>query len=363
MKPTLIHPSCPYCGTPLGGQVGDCPLVCGATHHVECWQVNSGCATLGCPANPEPRQYNGALRPGFVVMPLKSVRAYSPAKSDGMTQPVIRVEPIPSIPATPASIPSVVATRRPRSSVWALLAMVASIGALYWCLAALVLPAVILPGGDNPFRYEPTSTPYIVSNRPTATDGSAVDPFNTQTAGNVGSPHPPTPHPSVTPLDPRFVGGSIAPGSMVEVTTGRLNIRTSAGVGQPTITSVPVRGHLLVVGGPNNVEGRDWWQVIWDRDANLGWSSGAYLRSLQLPSGGWIAKGSIVRISTAKLNVHPEAGTQNSPIAALPSGYHMLVIGGPVLAHGVNWWEVVWDSSLRRGWASSRYLQAVGSFP
>lgn len=65
---------CPYCGDQLAGQVGNC-LVCKTPHHVECWKANGGCTTLGCPANPEPRGYNGSPRAGFVFQAVTNVRA------------------------------------------------------------------------------------------------------------------------------------------------------------------------------------------------------------------------------------------------------------------------------------------------
>jgi hypothetical protein len=42
---------CPYCGDSIGARAS---LVCGlckTSHHKECWTVNKGCTTLGCPNN------------------------------------------------------------------------------------------------------------------------------------------------------------------------------------------------------------------------------------------------------------------------------------------------------------------------
>ena len=73
-----MRPLCGYCGQPLGGRVGDCPSVCGRSHHEECWTENGGCSTFGCPANPQPG-YGSLPRTGFVFVPLVNTRQVGPA--------------------------------------------------------------------------------------------------------------------------------------------------------------------------------------------------------------------------------------------------------------------------------------------
>lgn len=64
---------CPYCGTPSdspvsgsisGRRTGVCPS-CRTPHHLECWDANRGCTTLGCPHSPR--------TPGFTRASLENV--------------------------------------------------------------------------------------------------------------------------------------------------------------------------------------------------------------------------------------------------------------------------------------------------
>jgi hypothetical protein len=74
---------CPYCSIssdepiseqPEGKQSGLCPH-CKTTHHVECWQINGGCTTFGCP-------HSSQRREGFVQASLQNIKQLDVASID-----------------------------------------------------------------------------------------------------------------------------------------------------------------------------------------------------------------------------------------------------------------------------------------
>jgi hypothetical protein len=323
MKTDYTVPVCPYCLSPLFGVIGDCPSVCGRRHHIECWEANSGCTTLGCPANPEPRRPDGAPRPGFVIPDLVNV---CQRQHDG-------------------TISKVVTTRANRRIAKAAI----------WTVSTLVIIGAVILGSmqslnTRPNQFMPTPLPRA-----------------TMTLAGQGGPGPilvPTnvPAPSSDNEDPTS-GPAIKKGSLVEITSPGLNVRAAPGLQVPTITSLLRPYRMLIVDGPVNVEGTDWWQTVWNSSGATGWSSGRYLNSIQLPEEGPVVIGSLAKITSPGLKVRDQAGLNSAVLTSVNAPYHMLVVGGPLLADEIEWWQVVWDSSGRRGWSSGNYLQSVARLP
>lgn len=70
-----------------------------------------------------------------------------------------------------------------------------------------------------------------------------------------------------------------------------------------------------------------------------------------------ITMGSPVIVNAEGLNVRPEPGLDNTPLfnAALGEGFN--IVGGPLQAAGLTWWEIQSpDDPSRRGWAAADYL-------
>lgn len=70
-----------------------------------------------------------------------------------------------------------------------------------------------------------------------------------------------------------------------------------------------------------------------------------------------VTLGSAVIVNAEGLNVRPEPGLDNTPLfnAALGEGFN--VVGGPLQAAGLTWWEIQSpDNASRRGWAAADYL-------
>lgn len=86
---------CPFCSTGFNASndiLGNCPH-CDIPHHLECWQENAGCTTLGCPANPQSR---GGARGGIQLTNLRFPSG----------QRVVSAPPPASYMPPPAAVPS-----------------------------------------------------------------------------------------------------------------------------------------------------------------------------------------------------------------------------------------------------------------
>lgn len=70
-----------------------------------------------------------------------------------------------------------------------------------------------------------------------------------------------------------------------------------------------------------------------------------------------ITMGSPVLVNAEGLNVRPEPGLNNTPLFNAALGEGFTVVGGPLQAAGLTWWEIQSpDNPSRRGWAAADYL-------
>lgn len=76
------------------------------------------------------------------------------------------------------------------------------------------------------------------------------------------------------------------------------------------------------------------------------------------PPAAEIAVGSTVT-TTEEVNMRPEASTTGDPVAQIPAGTTLTVIGGPQEADGYTWWQVE-DAAGDTGWVAADFIQASG---
>lgn len=70
-----------------------------------------------------------------------------------------------------------------------------------------------------------------------------------------------------------------------------------------------------------------------------------------------ITMGSPVLVNAEGLNVRPEPGLDNTPLFNAALGEGFTIVGGPLQAAGLTWWEIQSpDDPSRRGWAAADYL-------
>ncbi len=76
-----------------------------------------------------------------------------------------------------------------------------------------------------------------------------------------------------------------------------------------------------------------------------------------LPAGELGAGAEAVVTGTGEcLNVRSGAGLANDPIACVPDGTAVTILGGPTASDGLNWWQV--ETPQGSGWAAADYLSA-----
>jgi hypothetical protein len=56
---TLTISPCGFCSGPVTRDSGPQCELCGAFHHLDCWNEFGGCVTFGCPHSPDMKIYQG----------------------------------------------------------------------------------------------------------------------------------------------------------------------------------------------------------------------------------------------------------------------------------------------------------------
>ncbi len=150
-------------------------------------------------------------------------------------------------------------------------------------------------------------------------------------------------------------GGSnpgFAIGSVVEVATDRLNLRSTAGL-SGTVLDVLVQGDRgVVISGPTSSDGYSWYRLDVDSDGVAdGWVAGVYLSTA---SGGF-SVGDAVRIADGPVNVRSAAGLSASIIDQADEGALFQVTGGPTVKDGYSWLKV-FNFGFGTGWIADAFV-------
>jgi|GEM_PF-6509994 len=190
VKAANIYPVCSYCGSSLadtvqGKRLGACPS-CRQTYHTECWDANHGCATLGCPANPEPRTFDGSPRPGFVFQNLVNI------KDAGTVLTTVGATPSDSIePVTPLAYGVSRRQSGGRLKVFGVVIMLMVVCAVLWFQRSSLLPDV-----------------FNVTDAPSPTPKAQLLESLTPGASTAGATESKSPIQRITPAEASMLPGS-----------------------------------------------------------------------------------------------------------------------------------------------------------
>ncbi|MCS6869958.1 MAG: SH3 domain-containing protein [Anaerolineae bacterium] len=216
--------------------------------------------------------------------PLRPTQPPAEPRQVRQAQPLRHMPPPPPVyePAEPR-LPQAPARRRPvpqrpskRESGWylpwwtllVLIAFVAAAAIGAWAVVDAV-GGNAAPGGQTPIVIVVTAT-FTIGPPPTYTPLPQVQPTV-------------APLPTVVPT-PTLPPGEFRPGVIVEVVgvgLNGLNIRAGAGTSATLLFVAPERTRFMIMSGPQNASGLEWWEV---REVNApnrtGWAARNYLQAV-----------------------------------------------------------------------------------
>lgn len=236
---------CPFCISPLVGQVGVCPE-CETPHHQDCWQANGGCTTLGCRACPRTLSF----RPRS----LRNVRSISAGDA-----------PVSDVPVEPLVIPARLS--RFRQVLATGLVVGAIVLGVFW-VGVAGLGRQRMPAGNPSSR----STVVVREIEPRPGGNSASGDGITSEGGSAAqetgrrspSPTPTRRRPTNPPPPPQATG---------RVNTTKLNVRRGPGTEYGIITQITKGTRVTIIGTHS---ARVWWQIRLP-DGTIGWVHGKYI--------------------------------------------------------------------------------------
>lgn len=128
---------------------------------------------------------------------------------------------------------------------------------------------------------------------------------------------------------------------VVSVTSGRLNVRSSASTSSSVVTSLAKDSYVTLIS-----KSGDWWRVEY-ADNVYGYCHADYIKT----TAGTPAT---VKLSSGSLNVRNGAGTSYGKIASLYNGEVMIVLSSS------NGWSRILFNGTKTGYVSSQYLSSGG---
>jgi uncharacterized protein YgiM (DUF1202 family) len=147
-------------------------------------------------------------------------------------------------------------------------------------------------------------------------------------------------------------GGGFAIGSVVEVDTDFLNLRSSASITAKVRAVLENGDRGVVVAGPTAKNGYSWYRLDIDADGTAdGWVVGAYLAK----ATGGFAVGDAVRVGDGPLNVRSAAGLSGKVIDRVETGALFVVRGGPTVKDGYTWIKV-FNYGTGTGWIAAEFV-------
>jgi uncharacterized protein YraI len=150
-------------------------------------------------------------------------------------------------------------------------------------------------------------------------------------------------------------GGDGAPaGSTLVVELDGLNLRTAPGLNGPIIAALPAGMRLALLSGPVDVDDLSWYEVESLDKTLTGWVVGKYLTA-PAPAAA-LLPGDTVIVTIADLNFRERPGV-NAPIrSTLPLGTVAEIIGGPLSADGLVWYQLALAGVQGNGWVAVTYI-------
>ncbi len=128
---------------------------------------------------------------------------------------------------------------------------------------------------------------------------------------------------------------------VVYVTSGRLNVRSSATTSSSVVTSLAKDSLVTLVSKSGN-----WWRVEY-ADNSYGYCHENYIKTIS-------GSPATVKLSSGSLNVRSGAGTSYGKTASLYNGEVVIVLSSS------NGWSKILFNGTKTGYVSSQYLSAGG---
>jgi uncharacterized protein YraI len=150
-------------------------------------------------------------------------------------------------------------------------------------------------------------------------------------------------------------GGDGAPqGSTRVVQLGGLNLRAAPGLNGPIIAALPAGMRLALLSGPVDVDDLSWYEVESLDQTLTGWVVGDYL-SAPAPTAA-LVPGDTVLVNIADLNFRERPGIDGPVRTTLALGTAAEVMGGPISADGLAWYQIAPDGVAGNGWVAANYI-------
>lgn len=165
-------------------------------------------------------------------------------------------------------------------------------------------------------------------------------------------------------LDTPFPGG-IIPGDRVMVNTGdgsALNVRESAGESSAVVGSLPDGATAMVIDGPEETGTGNWYWVEAEASSVVGWVTAQYLLVAPIPPppfGDDDFPFALNIFASQAVNVRNNPSTGGSSVIATKErGQLGMVLAGPTVADGYDWYQVRWLGGPD-GWSAKDFLAAA----
>lgn len=149
-------------------------------------------------------------------------------------------------------------------------------------------------------------------------------------------------------------GDGAPAGSTLVVELDGLNLRAAPGLNGPIIAALPVGMRLTLLGGPAAVDGYSWYEVESLDQTLTGWVAGDFLTAPAATAA--LMPGDDVVVTIADLNFRERPGIDAPVRTTLALGTTAQIIGGPISADGLIWYQLALDGVEGNGWVAATYL-------
>ena len=150
-------------------------------------------------------------------------------------------------------------------------------------------------------------------------------------------------------------------GSLVEVATDALNLRSAPGLTGGVIVVLPTGAQGTVLEPPLPLDGYLWHRVDFGASYGAGWAAGEYLAYVS--AGGGFAIGDAVVVVDGPLNYRATPTIGAAVLEVLAEGTAGAILDGPVYADGYAWYQLglpgYGPDGATPGWVAGGFLGAA----
>ncbi len=152
------------------------------------------------------------------------------------------------------------------------------------------------------------------------------------------------------------VAGRFSAGDQVSVSSGPLNLRSTAGTTASIIAQLASGAAGSVLAGPTSASGYTWYRL--QTSSGTGWVAQDFLSLATTsptpsPTTSFNISDDVV-VASGPLNLRSAPGTSASVLAQLPQGARCVIRSGPQQASGYSWYQI--QSGNQTGWVVAQFL-------